>query len=405
MGDVRRMEELEVVARQLRRHATRRSGGVPTVSLLVGEVGPLAARLEHLLRPTRLAVLTQPGTTPSALAEAWLKTAAGAQDLVSRALCAVMPERHGGEAGARAEWRARSPGERSRWLELAIDDSGESCSAHAARWLLDDCHDDAYRPRGDAVEAARRLGRWLPGQDWPALCLTGEQVSDLEQLVALAVALPAITLLAVVPTGAFARVDALLERRARTLLLEGLITASARPLAAPQLLSRAGSDEGVALVGSAAPGPLHQLRAEAASALHEARRARASAEAGAETAQERARSLAERLLYELLQRDPATCDLFELNRSMPFEFGPRPAEVDLVSTALKLAIEVDGYHHFTEAAAYRRDRRKDVLLQSHGFWVTRYLASDVVEQAEEVVGSVKALVCKRGGRAAERGED
>jgi very-short-patch-repair endonuclease len=109
----------------------------------------------------------------------------------------------------------------------------------------------------------------------------------------------------------------------------------------------------------------------------------------------RARSAAELKLYELLQADPITRGLFELNVRMPFTFGPARAEVDLACLQLRIAVEVDGFHHFQEFDAYRRDRRKDVLLQHQGYLVSRHLADDVVDRAGDVVRSIRELVKRR----------
>jgi very-short-patch-repair endonuclease len=96
-----------------------------------------------------------------------------------------------------------------------------------------------------------------------------------------------------------------------------------------------------------------------------------------------------------LQRHPATRDVFRLNGLMAFDFGSRAAEIDLVSVPLKLAIEVDGYHHFTDVGAYRRDRRKDVLLQTEGFWVLRYLADDVLDDGDAIVAAIGEVLLRR----------
>jgi Protein of unknown function (DUF559) len=113
-----------------------------------------------------------------------------------------------------------------------------------------------------------------------------------------------------------------------------------------------------------------------------------------------ARSAAERFLFERLESDARTAGLFELNASLDFYFGTnRWIEVDLAARSLKLAIEVDGYHHFTDREAFRRDRRKDVELQKHGYLVMRVLAEDVVDRLEEVMDTILAAVAFR--RAAE----
>lgn len=115
----------------------------------------------------------------------------------------------------------------------------------------------------------------------------------------------------------------------------------------------------------------------------------------------RARSLAELALYQLLQSQPATRQLFTLNQRMPFNFGPKPAELDLYSPLLRLCIEVDGPHHFVSAEGYRRDRRKDALLQEHGIWVLRVLAEDVVQRTDEVTNFVLNCVEKRRAKGSQ----
>ena len=70
-------------------------------------------------------------------------------------------------------------------------------------------------------------------------------------------------------------------------------------------------------------------------------------------------------------------------------------EVDLAARNLALAVEIDGYYHFRNADAYRRDRRKDFELQRQGFLVVRVLAEDVVRRLEEVLDQVLAAVASR----------
>ncbi len=63
---------------------------------------------------------------------------------------------------------------------------------------------------------------------------------------------------------------------------------------------------------------------------------------------DRARSAAERFLFDLLGDLPETAGLFELNARLGFCFGPMPAEVDLLAGTLRLAVEIDGFHHFRD---------------------------------------------------------
>ncbi|MEZ6127457.1 MAG: DUF559 domain-containing protein [Planctomycetaceae bacterium] len=101
-----------------------------------------------------------------------------------------------------------------------------------------------------------------------------------------------------------------------------------------------------------------------------------------------ARSRAEAFLFSLLDQRMETAGLFKLNQQMEFNFGSRPAELDLSCIDLKIAIEVDGYFHLQNNDGYRRDRRKDILLQQHGFVVMRFLAEDVVPQMCEIVDAI-----------------
>ena len=63
-------------------------------------------------------------------------------------------------------------------------------------------------------------------------------------------------------------------------------------------------------------------------------------------------------------------------------------EVDLLFAAGKIVIEVDGPHHLSDPEAYRRDRRKDLLLQERGYCVVRFLAEDVGKYLDHVLDTV-----------------
>jgi hypothetical protein len=107
----------------------------------------------------------------------------------------------------------------------------------------------------------------------------------------------------------------------------------------------------------------------------------------------------ERFLFELLEHTADLCGLFQLNVDPGFLFGNKPAEVDLACLDLKIAIEIDGYHHFTDLDHYRRDRRKDLELQQHGYLVLRCLAEDVVPQMATILKTIRAVVRSRASRA------
>jgi very-short-patch-repair endonuclease len=124
---------------------------------------------------------------------------------------------------------------------------------------------------------------------------------------------------------------------------------------------------------------------------------RDAAASGEVAASELARSAAEAFLYERLESMPETGGLFELNRQIDILFGNRMMEVDLVSLRYKLAVEIDGYFHFVDNEKYRRDRRKDFLLQKEGYIVMRFLAEDIVAQLEEILDTILAALSFRRG--------
>jgi very-short-patch-repair endonuclease len=146
---------------------------------------------------------------------------------------------------------------------------------------------------------------------------------------------------------------------------------------------------------------LAAIRSEAAAAVRAAReqaiRTSQVPSSSASPEQQRARSLAEALLHAALEADPRTTGLFALNADGGFQFGLRPAEIDLLCQSLRIAIEVDGYFHFQNTDAYRRDRDKDRLMQRHGLWVLRFLAEDVAGELERIIATIAESVAIRRG--------
>src|SRR5207244_5759392 len=87
---------------------------------------------------------------------------------------------------------------------------------------------------------------------------------------------------------------------------------------------------------------------------------------------ERARSASEAFLYRRLETLPETKGRFQLNVQVPIPFDVQSQmEVDFVNDALRIVIELDGAQHLSDTEAYRRDRRKDRLLQQSGYLVLR----------------------------------
>lgn len=128
--------------------------------------------------------------------------------------------------------------------------------------------------------------------------------------------------------------------------------------------------------------------------VHAARSPSADAEG-----ENRARSASEAFLYRRLQTLPETAGRFRLNVELPIPFDGRGRmEADLLCAEEKLVIELDGGQHLADAEAYRRDRRKDALLQQHGYFVLRFLAEDAGKRLDDILDAVLAALVHRRNR-------
>ena len=70
-------------------------------------------------------------------------------------------------------------------------------------------------------------------------------------------------------------------------------------------------------------------------------------------------------------------------------------EVDLLSDKPRVVIELDGPQHLGDPVAYRRDRRKDQLLQENGYIVLRFLADDVAKDLDAVLDTILRVFANR----------
>jgi very-short-patch-repair endonuclease len=113
----------------------------------------------------------------------------------------------------------------------------------------------------------------------------------------------------------------------------------------------------------------------------------------------RARSASEAFLYRRLETLAATTGKFRLNVELPIPFdGWGRMEVDLLCALSRIAIELDGGQHFGDADAYRRDRRKDALLQENGYLVLRFLAEDVGKYLDQVLDAILRALSHQDAR-------
>ena len=112
---------------------------------------------------------------------------------------------------------------------------------------------------------------------------------------------------------------------------------------------------------------------------------------------ERARSSSEAFLLRRLQSLPDTRDRFRLNARLPLPFcNQGHMEVDFLDSSARLVVELDGPHHLADREAYRRDRRKDALLQQNGYLVLRFLAEDLSTRLDDVLDEIlRALTRQR----------
>jgi superfamily II DNA or RNA helicase/very-short-patch-repair endonuclease len=114
----------------------------------------------------------------------------------------------------------------------------------------------------------------------------------------------------------------------------------------------------------------------------------------------RARSAAEAFLFRRVQTLAATSGRFALNARLPIQFDDRgEMEIDLLDEEARVAIELDGLQHLNDIEAYRRDRRKDLLLQENGYLVLRFLTEDVAKRLDFVLDCVLRALAHRSTRS------
>jgi len=114
----------------------------------------------------------------------------------------------------------------------------------------------------------------------------------------------------------------------------------------------------------------------------------------------RARSATEAFLCRRLETLPETAGRFRLNVELPIPFdGWGRMEVDLLCAEARVAVELDGAQHLADPDAYRRDRRKDLLLQENGYFVLRFLAEDLGTHLDDVLDAIlRTLVHRQRGQ-------
>ncbi len=374
--------ELSDPAPILDRHTVRRTAGVPTVSLLVGPIGAgRRAWRRWAARSGRCVIAATGNHFPYAH---WIGSVAEQIDLPVAAVQCLARSADRGPDEFLAAWRVKTPSDRDRlWNTLVPEEDDDLLRAIA------DLTSEHLSPKSIAASlcafgerSVAKIVRLAPSATWPAVLFVTGTACDLLNLsphaANCAVRVPAVPIAISVPATAWAEyLAAAPESRAKSLLREGEV-----PVPVPDAttverdLKDAGAEAGAAAVLAA--NGADAILVESAVALVRATAVSPDSEAEANWA----RSTAEQFMFEFLESLPDTAGRFELNATVDFRFGPRLAEVDLLCRAPPIALEIDGYFHFLDAAGYRRDRAKDWELQRRGYLVLRFLAEDVIPQLE-----------------------
>lgn len=397
------------VIHALERHRRRREEqGIPTLTVLVGPLGRSRALLRRWLAPRHHALCTAVSATAAEAARTWTEALVRAVDL--RAAAAdFLGDTLGFAPGAlRDRLQGKTDYEREALLQELLPEAPLGDASALCRLLLFSAGMPSVGAlfdrvlsacEGDPARVLAALHTLVPVGMAPALLLTGVGVDGCERSArAAAILSEAVPVLPVALCAERAWVEALLagpESRALAMVREGLVEVEAP---SPQVLRRKLEELGVSHTEQL-EAPLAQLAAEGASDELVTRfgRAAQAQEAAAREPSEasRARSAAEEFLHLFLDEIPEIQGFFELNQRTDFLLNGRPVEVDFLSNALRIAIEIDGYYHFRDKEAYRRDRRKDLALQREGYLVLRFLAEDVVARFMEIRDTLLEVVAHR----------
>jgi superfamily II DNA or RNA helicase len=108
-----------------------------------------------------------------------------------------------------------------------------------------------------------------------------------------------------------------------------------------------------------------------------------------------ARSSSEAFLYRRFETLSGTHGKFQLNANLAIPFdGLSQMEVDFLCSEARIVVEVDGEQHLSDPNAYRRDRRKDRLLQENGYIVLRFLAEDLAKDLDGVLDAILSALTR-----------
>jgi hypothetical protein len=378
----------------LDRHARRRAEGHATLSILVGEQERALAVWTGWTRRRGVHVAATDSEDTREMVATWATVLARGRNLNADA------EAFAGRcqrAGSRRppHFQGKTAHERRILLDSLTPPPSSQRAWELCRWLLEVEEPSPPGVLPDAVREAivreptvalQALLELVPPTEAPALRLRAGPgaMKGLLILAGLCAAAPALTAACVLSPEAFEKHLRRNESHVLAMMREGRLDITAPPsLFAP---GTGGRTTGTWLRQAGAPESLVSLRNELEQDL---------ASVKDEEGRDRARSKAERFLIGVLHHHPSTRGLFAPNEPLEVDGGERTWEVDLLCRELRLAVEIDGYYHFRDAAAFRRDRRKDVDLQRTGYLIYRVLADDVVARMEEILENLERLIDTR----------
>lgn len=369
-------EMLESVTRSWRRHELRRQSEQACVTTFIGEVGRSLRLLTGLRAQEELAVFETSAESAPQLATHWLRRAETANDLMACAFSVLSQALPGSGSELRAEWQERSSAERQAWLARQIERQQLPQVRAALLWLeLTLPPLAAALAPADPLHELTLICAWLPRALWPVPCLSPATASGLEASAQLALHSPGLPLVAIVSDPAWLQLRAAMPTRHAKLLDQGALFEGAGALP-PMKPTVAAGAELLKVYVDAREGCLRAQQRPADLALR------------AETGR-----LAQALLLQLLEAEPVTRGLFHADASFPLALGE--AKVDLACASLRVAVEVEA----PSFAPERRDGKRDLLLQTHGFVVARFFADEIVEESSEVVQAIVRLVLRRAPSA------
>jgi hypothetical protein len=419
----------------LSRHQVRRRQRVPTVTVLAGR-GDAPTRLVRVWAESeKRAVHELSDIEQGDAVSGWFAALAGSRNITAAAYT-WLAERAGCEPGELSSLPSRSPHEQTMFLDVALGTKSlapadaacraiveQSCrngSTTEGLWqrLVDACTGDLFRAVSGMMALVREGGT-------PILLATtrSNDVAALRSILGKVVSLVSVVpTLPIIVTTTPERLEEYLastpECRSLALAREGVVCLAEGPETTPTATMATDAMPNITAMATSHHALVAQPQPDIVSTTEKQDRhvdvgpPRGTDWSRADLCWDKpranhdpARSAAERYLYERLQAHPETKGLFDLNGVLEVAGCNRSYEVDLLARGPKVAIEIDGFYHFTDLDAYRRDRRKDVFLQHAEYFVIRCLADDVASRLEEILETVVSAVRRQPGRAGGGGRE